>query len=314
MKNTLSFPFTFSPSNPERSLLGPHYEGRLIAVETDTSQNSNEPNYNDPEPLILVHGFSGSIESFANLIPAVSKFSQYQIFYFAYDDRHRSLNRTALELAISLRRLRVPHITVIAHSLGGLVIREALNLLTQSHQPEFLPEIQVIAIDSPWHGEASHGSHYKNSPLDNFLEWFSPAAVVDMKTCSDFFKKLYATTLPEKFSTTLFFAEEGEQAWDYSEGPLKDLPQKIADYISKGKTIAGTLSELYFWQALRSSSQYSYFEVSLHALQKEMPLTAELVSAELLTYFPRLPGNHSSVLAAHPKRKMDLPKYLEQIL
>ena len=113
---------------------------------------------------------------------------------------------------------------------------------------------------------------------------------------------------------TLFFAEEGNQTWDYTETPLKEIPQKIADYISKGKPVTGNLYELYFWDALRTSSQYSYFEVSLHSLQKENPLSADIVLKELQTYFPRLPGNHSDVLAPHPDRKTDLPRYLEQIL
>ncbi|MDG0816885.1 esterase/lipase family protein [Bdellovibrio svalbardensis] len=332
MKNATSFPLTALVStlgfvlappvhaknikeisrSAERRLLGPHYEGRLVPVETDLSQGSKE--LADAEPLIFVHGMSGSAQNFAQLVPAVSKFSQYQLFYFAYDDLHRSLKRSALELAVSLRQLRAPRITVIAHSMGGLVTREALNLLAQTHPAELLPEIHVIAIDSPWHGGSSKNCDLKGSRIDNFIELFLPAAVADMRTCSDFLKNLYATKLPGKLSTTLFFAEEGDQAWDYSEGPIKGLPQKIADYISTGKAVTGTLAELYFWDALRSSSQYSYFEVSLHTLQKETPLSAALVTKELQTYFPRLPGDHTSVLASHPKRKMDLPKYLEQIL
>ncbi len=328
MKNATSLPltalvstlgFVFTPPvqaknitelsrSSERRLLGPRYEGRLVPVETDT------PVMDQAEPLILVHGMSGTARNFAELVPAVSKFSQYQLFYFAYDDLHRSLKRSALDLAIALRRLRAPRITVIAHSMGGLLTREALNLLAQSHEPEFLPEIHVIAVDSPWHGGSTKNCDMKGSRLDNFVELFLPAAVADMRTCSDFLKGLYATELPEKFTTTLFFAEEGDQAWDYSEGPLKSLPQKIADYINKKKPVSGTLTEIYFWDALRSSSQYSYFEVSLHSLQKDAPLSAKIVSKELQTYFPRLPGDHTSVLAAHPKRKMDLPKYLEQIL
>lgn len=336
MKNVSSFPLTALVStlgfvlappvhanniteisrSTERRLLGPHYEGRLVPVETDSAQDTNATGNvkTQTEPLILVHGMSGSAKNFVPLIPAVSKLSQYQLFYFAYDDLHRSLKRTALELADSLRRLRAPRITIIAHSMGGLVAREALNILARTHQPELLPEIHVIAVDSPWHGGSSRNCDFKGSRIDNFVELFLPAAVADMRTCSDFFKGLYTTKLPEKFSTTLFFAEEGDQAWDYSEGPLKGLPQKIAEYISKDKALTGNLAELYFWDALRTSSQYSYFEVSLRTLQKETPLSAGLVSKELQTYFPRLPGNHISVLAAHPKRKMDLPKYLEQIL
>ncbi|QDK36691.1 triacylglycerol lipase [Bdellovibrio sp. NC01] len=294
----------------ERRLLGPHYEGRLVPVETDSHAQA----LTDADPMILVHGMSGSAQNFVNLLPAVQKISQYQLFYFAYDDLHRSLKRSALELARGIRKLRSPRVTILAHSMGGLVTREALNLLAKSAQPEFLPEIHVIAIDSPWHGGSSRNCDMKGSRIDNFVELFLPAAVADMRSCSDFFKGLYATELPEKFSTTLFFAEEGDQAWDYSEGPLRMIPQKIADHYNTGKDVSGTLAEMHFWKALKSSSQYTYFEVSLMTLSKDQKLTAEMVKKELQTFFPRLPGDHTTVLAPHPQRKMDLPKYLDQIL
>lgn len=294
----------------ERRLLGPHYEGRLVPVETDNQSEALA----EAEPMILVHGMSGSAQNFVNLLPAVPKISQYQLFYFAYDDLHRSLKRSALELARGIRKLRSPRVTILAHSMGGLVTREAMNLLAKSSQAEYLPEIHVIAIDSPWHGGSASNCDIKGSRIDNFVELFLPAAVVDMRSCSDFFKGLYATPLPEKFSTTLFFAEEGDQAFDYTEGPLSHLPQKIADHYNTGKDITGTLGEINFWKALKSSSQYTYFEVSLMTLSKDHRLTAAAVKKELETFFPRVPGDHSTVLAPHPKRAMDLPKYLDQIL
>ena len=330
MKNSLHFSFslfasslgfvrvpTTSPARElseigtisERKLLGPHYEGRLVPVETENSLASDES-----LPLILVHGLSGSAENFADLLPSVPKLSQYQLFYFAYDDLHRSFKRSALELAQALRRLRAPRITILAHSLGGLITREALNILAGNFQAEYLPEVHVIAIDCPWYGGSARGCELKNSPLDSFIELFLPAAISDMRACSHFFKGLFVPSLPEKFSITLFFAEDGEHTWNCEESPLKNISQKIVNFIAANKPITGSLAEIHFWNALRTSSQYSYFEVHLHTLQKEGALTANQVRADLQIYFPCLPGNQMTVLSPHPTRKIDLPRYLEQIL
>ena len=196
----------------------------------------------------------------------------------------------------------------------SLVTREALNILSLENRQEFLPEIHVIAVDTPWHGEEADALEAKTKTLDSLVEYFLPAAVADMRSNSEFFQNLYNPRLPENFSITLFFAEQGNQAWDYTEEPLLAIPQKIADYINEGKTVSGNLAELYFWEALKTSSQYSYFEVSLRSFQKVAPVTAAQVLEELRIYFPRLPGDHLTVLAPQSGDKKDLSQYLEEIL
>ncbi|MFM6928280.1 MAG: esterase/lipase family protein [Bdellovibrio sp.] len=293
----------------ERRLLGPRYEGRLIPMEPmDEVSDLRE------EPLILVHGQTGSAKNFADLLQSAPKLAQYRLFYFAYDDMHRSLKRSALDLAHNLISLRSLRITLLAHSMGGIVVREALNILARFQLPENLPEVRVIAVDTPWQGGAPRRSSYKETHLDTFVEAFLPASISDMRSCSDFFKNLYTTLWPEKFSIELYFAERGEQAYDYSEAPLNKLPQKIADLFTKSIPMTGSLFEMHFWNALTSSSQYPFFVSELAELQEAEALTTEAVEVLLEKHFPRFPGDHSSVLGSHPGAKMDLPSYLQQIL
>ena len=266
------------------------------------------------EPLILVHGQSGSAQTFTDLLHLAPKLAQYKLFYFAYDDLHRALKRSALDLAHSLISLRSPRITLLAHSMGGIVVREALNILARFQLPENLPEVRVIAVETPWQGGALRRSSYKETHLDNFVEAFLPATTSDMRSCSDFFKNLYATSWPEKFSMELYFAERGEQAHDYSEAPLNKLPQKIADLFTKNIPMTGSLFEMHFWNALTSSAQYPFFVSELAELQENENLTTDAVEVLLEKHFPRFPGDHTSVLTAHPGAKMDLPSYLQQIL
>jgi pimeloyl-ACP methyl ester carboxylesterase len=265
------------------------------------------------EPLILIHGRSGSAKDFANLISSAPKLAQYHLFYFAYDDLHRSLKRSAQDLALNLLSLKTPRITLLAHSMGGIIAREALNILSKANLGENLPEIRVIAVDTPWQGGSVRGCSYKETHLDNFVEFFLPAAITDMRSCSDFFKGLYSTNWPKKFSMELYFAERGEQAYDYTEAPLNKLPEKIANLFAKNIPMTGTLFEMHFWNALTTSAQYPYFVEELAELHESSPITASEVESLLEKHFPRFPGDHSSVLGAHPGKK-DLPSYLQQIL
>lgn len=267
------------------------------------------------EPLILVHGQSGSAKDFANLLQSAPKLAQYQLFYFAYDGLHRSLKRSALDLAHNIVSLRTPRMTLLAHSMGGIVVREALNILARVQLPENLPEIRVLAIDTPWQGGSTRGSSFKENHLDSFVEVFLPATTSDMRSDSSFFKNLYAVPWPEKFSMELYFAEGGEQAYDYREAPLNKLPLKIADLFTKEIPMTGTLFEMHFWNALTTSAQYPFFVAELAELQEQGSLNAASVEILLEKHFPRFPGDHASVLAAHPNaEKLDLPSYLQQIL
>lgn len=278
-----------------------NYQGRLVSL----SEKDHLPD-ESVVPLIFIHGLSGSAKSFDQIIPLFSHGSRYHLLHFSYDELHRSLKISANELASAIRRLHAQQIKVIAHGAGGLVAREALNVLIRNSKLHALPEIHVIAVDTPWYG---WGGHDCTVPLNP-----KTPAVSDMRSCSDFFKRLYVMEWPRKFSMNLIFAENGGLSWDSQANPLKAIPQKIADYISYGKPITGTAEELNFWQALRSSSQYSYLEVDLNSLHTESALSAETVKKSLQTYFPRLPGNHETILVPHPSRDMDIVRYLAKAL
>lgn len=293
----------------ERELWGSLFEGRLVSFEIiENSIPSKE------EAVVLVHGMSGSIHNFSSLLFSTQELAQHSLFYFAYDDMHRSLRLSARDLAEELRKINDSQITLIAHSMGGVVARAALDLLAKESSSAILPRIHLIAVDTPWHGGYEKSCRKKGSSLDRVVEFFLPAAVVDMRACSQFLSETQGTPWPEQFSMTLFFAEEGTQAWDYSEEPLKELPQKILKYIEKGELVRGSLTELYFWQALRRSSQYLQFEAHLRGRLRVAELSLMTVREDLEFYFPRLPGSHTTVLAPHLQRSKDFPQVLKKML
>lgn len=299
----------YSPKD-ERKLLGPRYEGRLVPLAQMNQLTDSE----SENTLIFIHGRSGSIKNFTQLLLNTPKFSDYQLFYFAYDDLHRSLKRSAGDLALNILKLKSPRITIIAHSMGGLIAREALNTLTRAGHQEHLPQIRVISIDSPWQGGSSINCNHKGANLDDMVEYFMPAALADMRSCSDFFQQLFKTEWPSQFSMELYFAQHGTQALDHSEAPINRLPEKIANLFEQNKPMKGSLYEMNFWNALSTSSQYPAFVNELSALHEHSRITAKDVKKLLEKHYPRFPGDHASVLNVHQNAEMDFSKYLQGVL
>ncbi|WP_413582578.1 lipase family alpha/beta hydrolase [Bdellovibrio sp. HCB288] len=293
----------------ERKLLGPRYQGRLVPMA-----RLNQLADDNSEPMILIHGRSGSVNNFTQLLSSTPRMTEYRLFYFAYDDLHRSLKRSAQDLALSILKLRTSRVTLLAHSMGGLIAREALNYLAKNGFAENTPSIRVISIDSPWQGGTSAGCTHKGTSVDRMVEYFLPAALTDMRSCSDFFQNLYNVSLPEKFSIELYFAQHGAQALDHTEAPLNRLPAKIANLFTDGTPMTGTLYEMNFWNAMSTSSQYPAFVNELSAIHEHSKIAARDVKSLLEKHFPRFPGDHSSVMMPHPSKDLDLPKYLQSIL
>lgn len=111
--------------------------------------------------VVLTHGCLDSAARFTALAE-VFAFQGQQAICFTYDDRD-SLFKSASELSESLRQLsehlQDKHITLIAHSQGGLIARKALTgqHATQQWQ-KTATEIDLVTISAPFSGvkEASH--------------------------------------------------------------------------------------------------------------------------------------------------------------
>lgn len=110
------------------------------------------------EPIaILVHGCNGSAGRFRALAEVLA-FHGQQAVCFAYDDRD-SLMRSSGQLTWAIDQLsgmvQTPQITVIGHSMGGLVARKALV----GERPDALlkPQLDVklVTVSAPFAGIAA---------------------------------------------------------------------------------------------------------------------------------------------------------------
>lgn len=267
-----TIPFNLHNLN-EDQILEKATSAKLLALE-----DAHSPYDHKKEPLILVHGIRGQPSDLQNIVDRFSG-SSYQIYILAYDDFGTKTSLNGEAFAKEIKALKHKSITIVAHSMGGIVSRKALADLVTENEITNEMHINIYTIDTPWHGFDGpadgefHGLQMKVASL------FLPDGLEDMRAKSDFFKDLNKVIFPENIKFHLAFAEEGPDALDYTEG----FPDEF--------------QEENFLSALRLSENFS-----------------EAYPDHLNEYFPRFPGNHMSVLDTHHQRLSYIDYLADQLL
>lgn len=117
-------------------------------------------------PVIFVHGIGGTVTEFTQIIDQLDR-ERYVPWFFYYpsggDLNHLAENFYRLYLSGTLFPNTDMPMIIVAHSMGGLVVREALNLHQgQSNENKVA---LLITIASPFGGHPSTISGVKNAPL-----------------------------------------------------------------------------------------------------------------------------------------------------
>jgi pimeloyl-ACP methyl ester carboxylesterase len=174
--------------------------------------------------VVLVHGRNGLAGDFERLLDRLSADPAKQVCVFLYDDLGKYLDRAGAELAAALVKLQAtffkhqqPKLEIIAHSMGGVVGRSALNALVQPnwftpqarlHDVFGLPpansvfqSVRLIAIDTPWHGFG---------PAPPALRTLLPfeTSLVDLTSTSPLLARVNRIELPPTFSMHLVEADQ----------------------------------------------------------------------------------------------------------
>lgn len=110
---------------------------------------------NPAEPVnILVHGCKGSTGRFRALAEVLA-FHGQQSACFTYDDRD-SLWRSSGQLGRAIdtlaTHLDTPHVTVIGHSMGGLVARKALTAERADPVRSRATDLSLVTVSAPFAG------------------------------------------------------------------------------------------------------------------------------------------------------------------
>ncbi len=157
-----------------------------------------EPYAPERIPVVFVYGIGGSPQDWRYFIQNFDR-TRYQLWFFHYPSGMR-LARVSSALALSLRTMKqrtgFTKCFVVAHSMGGLVSRAAINRAVADAGTNFIPKF--VTVSTPWggHKAAESGIRHLKKPVPSWL---------DVKPGSDFLLSLYATPLPRGTTHDLIY-------------------------------------------------------------------------------------------------------------
>jgi len=188
-------------------------------------------------PVLFVHGISGTPRNFTAIIDSLDR-TRYQAWVLSYPS---GLPLTWVArgmyqfVEILHRRLRFRELHVVAHSMGGLVSRGALNLCTQNRSCRYVSTFTTIS--TPWNGVSS---------ARNGVRWAPTAVPVwhDLDPDSEYIKTLFATKLPGGLPHFLLFGYRHDSLFDAesSDGVIR-LTSQLRSDAQRGATMVRGFNE-----------------------------------------------------------------------
>lgn len=185
--------------DPEVGELGLYHPDRWIE-RTQGVFFGLEPVDLDRDQVVFVHGILGTPRDFAFLVEGLDH-DRYGAWFFYYPSG-LPLDRTGAQLAVILGRLEEltraggHRVFLVAHSMGGLVARRALNEVCAKGKPPALAG--YVSFVSPYGGVESAAASMKAPEIAD--SWR------DLVPGSDFLSRLHRTPLPADLPFHLFFA------------------------------------------------------------------------------------------------------------
>ena len=153
------------------------------------------------EVVLFVHGINGTPQNFKYIINNINT-ETHQVMLFYYPSGLR-LSDTATYLDYLMQEFQIKYqlknITIIAHSMGGLLSKEYINI-QQKHNHMIINNF--ISISTPWSGHSGAQLGLEYAP-DVIPVWN------DMAPQSQFIKKLFDTKYKNSPKHTLFFGFKG---------------------------------------------------------------------------------------------------------
>ena len=190
----------------------------------------------DPKrvPVLFVHGINATPRDFTAMINALDT-KKYQAWVMSYPSGLR-LSWIARGLYqfidVLYRQHEFSELHIVAHSMGGLVSRGAINLCAQSDGCDFLSSYTTIS--TPWNGVAS---------ATNGVKWAPTVVPVwhDLDPGSEYITTLFDTELPEGLTYDLIFGYRHDSMFstESSDGVIKLTSQLRHDAQIGASTVRG---------------------------------------------------------------------------
>lgn len=183
-------------------------------------------------PVLFVHGATGHPAEWKSLVGALDR-SRFQP-WLAYYPAAPRLDRVALFLLRALGTLQAKHdfsrIILVAHSMGGLVARAAINEATVELQgPRSVRLEAFITLSTPWNGHESAAKGVEQAPVVA-PSWY------DMAPGSDFLAALPERPLPPECAYSLFFSYRGASLFGQANDGVVTLSSQLAPAFQRQAT------------------------------------------------------------------------------
>ncbi|HTY43130.1 MAG TPA: hypothetical protein VMH79_14765 [Thermoanaerobaculia bacterium] len=217
---------------PEMGELGVYRPNVFLTKTQSWFFSMGVPDFSKAQ-LVLVHGIDGTPRDFKTLIASIDR-SRYHIWLFYYPsglalDQLGSVLARGIERVASEAGSGELRVALVAHSMGGLVSRRAVNEICKSGRPAYFKV--YASFDTPYGGvEAVTGAVRRGTEL--VPSW------VDVAAGSPFLARLYETPIPKDLPFHLFFGwgEEG----DHGPSPAGDGTIALASQLDPRVQAAAT--------------------------------------------------------------------------
>lgn len=192
----------FSPAMANLGL----YEPAAFLEATPLMFYAQEEDIGHKIPVIFVHGINGSPRDFSALLAHLDR-SRFKPWFFYYptgmDLKQLSAMFHRIFLSGQVIQLgdEMP-VIIVAHSMGGLIVREALNLQTGSRNENKVSRLITLASPLGGHPDAGKSSR---APL-TLPSWRN------LDPASEFIAGLHRKPLPAETRYTLIFAHGDERS------------------------------------------------------------------------------------------------------